>query len=318
MPAGRIYKKRRGRYQTRKRVLKRRAYKRKNRKAVARAIAPIAEGRKQSWGGTELTTLLPSDTPELTDNTWIVNIPNAWEQYARENALETQPNQLTDRGFTGSTLFCRYINQHMQINFEKITHIATPVQLRVCYGYAKIPYATQFQAVGTTDRNANGVVVGYNPESFIESQLRLQYADLLPTNDPKKFKMFHNKVYYIKGSSIPGMNTKDSAGFGPRNLRREMNFKPSWKPQKKYHMMPCTRVVGSGATGLKPDDFFPATPGANTTFWTPSNTKQELWYPFFAFQFINKDDFGYNETGDPDTNAYPQYVQKNTSYFYDL
>ncbi len=102
-----------------------------------------------------------------------------------------------------------------------------------------------------------------------------------------------------------------------RCMRRELNFKPTWKPQRKYHMMSATRVAGSSAEPVKPDDFFPTGMDAQG-FWTPSNTKNgDLWYPFFAINLVNKDAYGYNNAGETDVEAYPRFVQKNTHYFYD-
>lgn len=280
-----------------------------NRKALAKALQPIAEGRQISFAGADLLPL---------NSEWHVTIPNSWEMLAREGALETQPEQLTSRGFTGNTLFSRYINQHFQINFEKIAHIATPVQMRVLYGWAKLPYSTQFQAVGSTAVNAQGVLTSYNPEDFISLTLENQFSGHLPVNDPKKFKLMYNKEHYVKGLTIAGLTDKlGTPTLNTSCMRRELNFHPQWKPQRKYHMMSATKVTGSAAEDPKPDDYFPTGMDAQA-FWTPSNTKQELWYPFLAVRFENWDSFGYNALGSTDANAFPEYVQKNTHYFYDL
>lgn len=281
-----------------------------NKKALARALQPVAEGRSMSF-------ISPTQVDLATE--WHVTIPNSWEMMPREGALETQPEQLTSKGFTGNTLFSRYINQHFQINFEKISHIATPVDMRVMFGWAKIPYATQFQAVGATAVNTQGVLTSYNPEEFIQLELEKQYSGFLPTNDPKKFKLMYNRTHYIKGSQTTGLISKVGVpGVLPaRTQRKELNFKPTWKPQRKYHMMSATKVTGSSALGVKPDDYFPTGMDAQG-FWTPSNTKQELWFPFLAVRFLNYNDYGYNSAGETDTEAYPAFVQKNTHYFYDL
>ena len=315
MPAQKKYQKRRGRKPAaKKRVAKKRPYRRNNRMAVARSLNPIVEGRKLVVAANQ-TTLLAAD--------WTVIIPNSWEKMPRENALEGQPEQLTSSGFTGNTLFSRYINQHLQINFDRINHISAPVNMRIMYGWAKIPYVTQYQAVGGNvagvTRNAQGVLVHYDPTAFVKQALEIQYDGLLPVNDPKKFKMFHNKEYFIRGVQGSGI---EFDGMGQplemnRINRRVLDFYPKWKPMKKYHMMSATAVGGSGSETVKPDDYFPVSPAVQG-FWTPDNLKQELWYPFFAINFKNHDDYGRDSDGAIDTSAVPNYVQKNSHYFYDM
>lgn len=310
MPRPRKYnKKNNNKNNNKKRVSTRKVYKRNYRKQTAKILQPIAEGRKYS----NQTT-----TPIALAQEWSVVVPDSWEKMIREEALQGRPRQNTSNGFTGRSIFSRYLNMHVRINFDNISHYAQPVRFRVLYGWAKLPYTTQFQAVGAQDTNDQGVLVAYNPTQFITEQLEDIWYDFLPVNDPKRFKLKYNKSLYIKGQNGTAQvyNSEDDKMDEVFHVnRKELDFYPKWAPQKKYHMMPATTLAGSSAEDIKPDDFFETNKG----FWTPSNTKNEgLWYPFFAVRMLNFADYGRNKDGDVDTNAFPSIVFKNTHYFYDV
>lgn len=310
MPPKRQYKKKTTKRKTT--YNKKKAYKPRAKKATIRSMMPVAEGRKYSVQTTSPFTLATE---------WLVNIPDSWQKMARENSLENQPRANTSNGFTGKTLFSRYLNQHIQINFDNISEIQTPVRMRVLYGWAKTPYNTQFQSVGTDPENAQGVLPGYNPELFIQQQLEDIWSGFLPTNDPKRFKLKYNKEFYLKGSQGSAV-LFEASGSGTDAVettcinRRQLNFYPKWTPNKKYHMVPATEAVSTPAESSVPDGFF----DDPQTFWTPSNTKNKnLWFPFFAIRFMNYTDYGRNpKSGDVDISVYPHLVQKNTHYFLDI
>ena len=288
---------------------KKKVYKRNYRKQTAKMLQPIAEGRKYT---------LQTTAPYKCAQEWNIIVPDAWEKMVREDALATRPRQNTSNGFSGNTLFSRYLNMHVRMNFDNIAHYSNPVRFTVLAGWAKLPYTTQFQAVGAEDLNDQGVLVAYNPTHFIHEQLEDIWSSFLPVNDPKRFKLKIHRTYYIKGTQGDAMvynPTKQEMDEVVHINRKELDFYPKWSPQKKYHMMSATSLAGSSAEDVKPDDFFEANQG----FWTPSNTKNEgLWYPFFAIRMLNSGDYGRNTDGDVDTNAYPTLVWKNTHYFYDM
>ncbi len=278
------------------------AYKPRVKRATIKQIMPIAESRKVSFLNT---------TPTVIAAEWTVKVPNSWETMMREAAYESTSQQNTSQGFTGRTLFSRFLNQQLRINFEAISHNGNPVEFRVMAGWCKIPYTTASQAGGVTSTNAQGVMNHYNPEAMIHQQLYKQFSGFLPTNDPKKFKLVLNKNYYVKGISIPMAETNSGNKLDYRCVRRELNLKHSWAPNKKYHMIPAQRDADAGT---KPDDG-----NAGDVFWTPSPNKNgELWIPFWAIRFRNFNEFGVGPTGQQDNNAYPVYVQKNTHYFMDV
>jgi len=314
MPPKRQYKKKRATTKKRTTYKKKNAYKPRVKRATIRTIMPMAEGRKYS---------VQTTTPFALAQEWLVNIPNSWQKMAREQSLEDQPRANTSNGFTGKTLFSRYLNQHIQINFDNISEIQTPVRMRVLYGWAKTPYTTQFQSVGANAENPQGVLPGYNPESFIQEQLEDIWSGFLATNDPKRFKLKYNKELYISGKQGSAvLFEEDPSGSGTVAVestcinRRQLNFYPKWSPNKKYHMVPCTEAVSTPGENATPDGFF----DDPQSFWSPSNTKnKDLWFPFFAVRFMNVTDYGRNpKTGEVDISVYPHLVQKNTHYFLDI
>ena len=287
----------------------RKVYKKNYKKATAKILQPIAEGRKFTNQTID---------PAMIAQEWNVLVPGSWLSMVREEALATRPRQNTSNGFTGNTLFSRYLNMHVRMNFNGISQYSNPARFTVMYGWAKVPYTTQFQAVGAEDLNNQGVLVAYNPTSFIQEQLDDIWSGFLPVNDPKRFKLMYHKTFYHKGVQGDG-NVYDAADDEMKEVvqvnRRDLNFYPKWRPNRKYHMMSATTLAGSPSENVKPDDFFEDNKG----FWTPSNIKNgNLWYPFFAIRFLNPLDYGRDGDGSVNIHAYPHIVEKNTHYFYDL
>lgn len=314
MPPKRAYRKRRpyrkkpaAKRQYRKKT---NAYKPANKKATIAKIMPMTEGRKRSW--TEPTRTLAEE--------WTVQVPNSWEVGAREGAYESTNYQNTENGFTGNTLFCRYVNEHVKISMETIKYNPQPVVMRIIHGWCKAPYQQPLAAEGNAARkNANGVSYVWNLETFIKQKLAETFTGPLPVNDPKVFKLNFNKQFYFGGrtisTTIPNADpTKDPTAVN-QTFRKELDFYPKWSPQRKYHMIPVQFGV---STTVKPDDFNFADYKTGA-YWTPSPNKNgELWYPFFAIRFNNVAEFGVNQKGEADITAYPKMISKNTTYFLDL
>ena len=119
-----------------------------------------------------------------------------------------------------------------------------------------------------------------------------------------------NKSYYVKGISIPMDTIPATPGAATklkyRTVRREINIKHSWAPNRKYHMSPQQRATDSELT---PNDGVVATPDMGS-FWSPSGYKNEdLWMPFYAIHIRNISEFGKNEEGGADINTNPVYLQ---------
>lgn len=289
---------------------RRQAYKPSVKKATVRSLMPLAEGRKR--------TFVDFDTNYLAVE-WNVNIPKSSQVWARENAYESQSQQLTSNGFTGNTLFMRYINAHYQLSFETIRLNAQPVVMRVLYGWCKAPYQQPLLASGNAARmNTNGVRYVWNPDTFVEQKLKEVFDNNLPVNDPKVFKLKHNRQYYLGGKTIQ----TNVPGSGPgttetqlQTLRQKMDFYPKWSPQRKFHMIPVQFGV---STTVKPDEY-DFTNYQDGAYWTPdpSNNK-ELWIPFFAIRIQNIGEYGVKPDGSTDITSYPKIINKDTTYFLDL
>ena len=120
--------------------------------------------------------------------------------------------------------------------------------------------------MGAIPTNPQGVLSDFNATGMVQSTLTEIYQGILPVNDPKKLKIKMNKTYYVKGISIP-MATLDAAPkLEYRTVRRDINLRHSWKPNRKYHMVSAQR--GSIGT-LKPDDYNFTAPSTGA-FWTPT------------------------------------------------
>lgn len=311
------------------RITTRKVYNKKYKKNTAKILAPIAEGRKLKFINTTSPKYL--GPIENTEN-WQVIIPETWLQMYRENYLDTLPSQPSSQGFTGKTLFSRFLNQQVKIKFETIEHNNTPVQMHVCFGWCKMPYLTALQSVGSADsRNIKGVLIQHDPNEFIGRSLAQMYNVTFPTTDPKQFKMLYNKEFQVRGENLQAKNVPAGSPPGTaassisRTVRKDINYKVSWKPNTKYHMTPATR--GAGVDGnndpLSPDTgsatYLTTAIGNDTSFWTPSSKNNgDLWIPFFAMQVKNTDSFGHLEDGSSNFTAYPYHLHKNTHYFYDL
>lgn len=308
---------------------KRQNYKRKNKRRGARgkavkkyapaqkanivkSLMPIAESRKYQ---------VRSPTGENLQDQWRTIIPNVWERMQREGLAHSYDKQETQNSFSGNTLFSRYLNFESQIEFDTIRHIQEPVQLLVIQGWWKTPYITQPQADGNilTTRNAQGVLLDYNPEQYINFQMASMLNDRFDTIDKKKCKIKFMKEYNIVGKAIQVENSIGLLPGADPEVKRECvrtrlrhNF--TWKPQRKYHMTPAT-IYGSTDTpnpsAFKPDD--------TNCFWTPSAMKnEELWIPFVSYKFKNYTAFGVDEEAAVDANSNPKLYVKQTHYFLDM
>jgi hypothetical protein len=308
---------------------KRQNYKRKNKRRGARgkavkkyapaqksnivkSLMPIAESRKYQ---------VRSPTGENLQDMWRTIIPNVWERMMREGEAQTFDTQAISSAFSGNTLFSRYINFESQIEFDTIRHIQEPVQLLVIQGWWKTPYLTEAQSAGDglADRNTNGVLLGYNPENYINRQLQVMLSDRFDTIDKKKCKIKFMKEYNITGKAIQVENSIGLIPGADPEVKRECvrtrlrhNF--SWKPQRKLHMTPATIYKATDTPNpvyFKPDD--------TNCFWTPSAQKnEELWIPFVAYKFKNYTAFGVDEEAAVDANSNPKLYVKQTHYFLDM
>jgi hypothetical protein len=311
----------------RRKPVKKNPYRAKNKKAVSKMIQPIAEGRKLSFINTTSPRALG---PTVTNENWYVIVPETWDHMYRENYLDTLPTQPSSKGFTGKTLFSRYLNQKIKVRFDTIRHYAQPVTLHVVYGWCKIPYVTTFQSQGSDSaRNTNGVLIQHDREQMITRALSQMYNVMFPVTDPKQFKLLYNREFQVRGETTTG---KDFSGQAPvdieQTIRKDLDYRITWRPNTKYHMTPAT--LGDGSDGnpppgndLSPDDGFAqfeTTQIPNTTaYWTPSSKKNgDLWTPFFAIQVKNASVFGKNAQGQNDILAYPLVYQQNSHYFYDM
>ena len=241
----------------------------------------------------------------------------------RENFLELTPQAPTSKGFTGNTLFSRFLTQQIRIKMDQIYHIGVPPQFHVVWGWSKLPYITAPQAIGTGQTNTNNVLISHDREEQIASSLAQMYNQMFPTTNRKQFDLKYNKMFQVNGLSI------NTPGLPASQLRRDLIYRLKWSPNTKYHMRPATSGDGNDDSmppvALKPDDgdintaFGPNNVDQYTSFWTPSSKNNgDLWTPFFAIQLRNPSQFGKDKEGGADTNAYPVLYQKNTHYFYDL
>lgn len=325
MPAKKNYRKRNNRKNTVAKA-KRKAYKPRNKKLEVAAMMPIAESRRNVRN--YLTGTYLAATAGTTDH-WQVLIPSSWLFMFRENYLENLTNNKTSQGFTGKTLFSRFINEKIRISFDHIRFNPNPVDLRICYGWCKIPYLTSPEAIGSdTQSNTNGVKIEYNPSQMVAEKLDKQFSAVFPRNDPKQFKMMYNKRFTVRGQDAGLMDVAlDASKPGdltkiPAIARKDLEYYISWKPNKKYHMIPVTYGDGTDGAGgnIQPDDGDIVVPqNQHKAFWTPSNVlNQDLWIPFFALRPNNVGDYGKNPAGENDTTAYPILRHQSTHYFLDL
>ena len=315
MPATRQYKKK---FNNKRRFNKKRYAKKQyrpvNKKAQIARLMPIAEGRKSIMQSTSATSMGAEYT---------VMIPQSWEMFARSGAAEKlDPRQITNGTFSGNTLFMRYVNQQIKINFETIQHYPWPVELRAFWGWCKVPYTTPLRSTDDAVAfNAQGVMNDYNLTQFVQGVIEDIYKGFMPVNDPKKLKILGDKDFYIKGISNQQRNLPTSPPAEPptpvvwRTLRREITLRPTWKPQRKYHMRP---VQAATDAATKPDDFNFTSP-PDGVYWTPNQENNDgVWVPFTCFRLKNVAEYGHDQTGALNPLAYPRFVQKNTSYFLDL
>lgn len=297
----------------RKNVVKAKAaYKPQNKRNVIKMLAPIIEKRKYQ--------LIKEDTPTLLNSQEMILIPDVWEKMTREDEFHSDPTQLTSRGFTGNTLFSRFLNYQQIIEFDAVSQIPYPVELEQIVGWFKTPYLTTEESAGLVARNNQGVIFNHDMNNFILRKMKNMLNDKFSTIDPKVVKVLHRKVYNVRGQSI---DTADGpgTGFETEVIRKPLRNTYTWRPNRKYHMRPATLVDGATASAYKPDD--------PNVYWTPSPVKnQDLWIPFVFFRFRNIDKFG-KRRGDetleppedpwvPDATAYPHLYHKETHYFTDL
>lgn len=320
---------RKRRNNNKKRPSTRRVYNKNYKKGTAKILQPIAEGRKVNY----IHDLSPIYLAEnLGVENWKVLIPATWLHMYRESFLETLPNSPTSHGFTGNTLFSRYLNQQVKVSFENITHIGIPVSVHVCYGWCKLPYLTPLQSQGSDSAtNVNNVLVAHKPELMITRSLANMFQVTFPRVDPKQFKLMYNKEFQVRGQSVSTTSVSGDPDEGNQIfseiIRKQLNYSITWKPNTKYHMRPATTGDGSHGGGpedhLKPDmgapDFNVDLPSDTEAYWTPSaKTNGDLWIPFFAIQIKNAGQYGKNNQGGNDITAYPYIYNKDTHYFYDL
>jgi hypothetical protein len=220
-------------------------YKAQNKRRLAKILQPIAESRKLNFINTTTSRLLG---PTVDTENWYVQIPETWNNMYRENFLDTLPNQPSSQGFTGKTLFSRIVNQQIKIRFNSIAHYATPPMLHVVFGWCKIPYVTPLQSSGNDmARNENGVLIQHDRKSMIARTLANMYNTMFPTTDPKMFKLMYNKKFQVKGETLIGQMFPDPTNptATARNIRKDINYNVTWKPNTKYHMTPATTGDGS-------------------------------------------------------------------------
>jgi hypothetical protein len=320
MPRQRKYQKRKPmRKRNNKKVTTRKAYNKNYKKQTAKMIQPIAEGRKVNFINTTSPNYL---APTLSTENWQVIVPETWKQMYRENFLDTLDRQPSSLGFTGKSLFSRYINQQVKIKFDSIKHYTFPPRFHVVYGWCKIPYITALQSQGSDSAtNLNNVLIQHDPDLMIQRALAQMYNVTFPTTDPKQFKLMYNREFQVRGEDMSNGNITEV-------IRKDLDYRISWRPNTKYHMRPAT--MGDGSNGnpppgndLSPDDGYAAfqtnSIPTTTAYWTPSSkTNGDLWIPFFGVQVKNAENFGRDDKGNVDPTAYPYHLHKNTHYFYDL
>jgi len=286
----------------RKKPVKRKnPYRARNKRAMAKQIQPIAEGRKLGF----INTTSPKYLAEVVGlENWQVIIPETWRQMYRENFLETLPGQPASQGFTGKTLFSRYLNQQIKIRFTNIKHNSIPCSFHVVYGWCKVPYITALQSQGSdSSTNPNNVLIQHDPSTMIQRLLSKMYSVTFPTTDPKQFKLMYNREFQVRGETITTTSTTQQGQVVTSQcVRKDIDYRITWRPNTKYHMRPATKGDGSDGkpppdNDLKPDDAYVAYQNtgipSTTAYWTPSSkTNGDLWIPFFAVQLKNAGDYG--------------------------
>ena len=90
-----------------------RPYNRNYKRQTAKIIAPIAEGRKAVFLNTASAIKV---TGPSEDDGWQVIIPQTWQHMYREQFLETLDKSPTSKGFTGNTIFSRFLNQKIKMH----------------------------------------------------------------------------------------------------------------------------------------------------------------------------------------------------------
>lgn len=308
MPAKKGYKKNNKRKNNRRGARKTNNYNSSRKVNVLKMLQPIVENRKYELESSQAVTLTGQ---------YNITIPDVWEKMQRSDEWQTQDRQLTQQGFTGTTLYSKYLNLQSIVEFDSINHINVPVRISVIQGWFKTPYLTEAQSSGNNPTNAQGVLHSVNMSTFIGNQLQGMLQGRFSNLDKKRVVIKFQKEYDVRGVSI---ETEDGAGgIDVTTERKPLKHYFTWKPNRKYHMRPATSISEelSYAT-VKPDD-----PNA---FWTPSSTKNnDLWVPFVFHRFYNSGDFGHTKTVDETTGQYtldanlnPKLWLKQAHYFTDI
>lgn len=315
---------------TTKRTTTRKAYNPTTKKNTSKMLQPIAEGRKLTFSNISSARFLG---PDISVENWAVHVPDTWNHMYRENFLDSLPNQPSSKGFTGKTLFSRFLNQQIKIRFNTLNHYTQPVMCHVIYGWCKVPYLTQLQSSGSDSAsNPNGVLIQHDRKTMIARLLSQMYNVMFPVTDPKQVKLMYNKKFQVRGETLEGLDvTTDPTNPTPstQTIRKDLDYSITWKPNTKYHMRPATS--GDGSNGdpdpakddLQPDagnsNFLTAQPPNTTSYWTPSaKNNGDLWTPFFAIQITNASQYGRGPDGNTSIQAYPYMFQQNKHYFYDM
>ncbi len=294
-----------------------RPYNRNYKRQTSKILQPIAEGRKAVFLNTTSPIKIVG-APE--DDGWQVIIPQTWQHMYREQFLETLDKSPTSKGFTGNTIFSRFINQKIKVKFDNVLHIALPTGFQVVYGWSKINYQTSLQVEGLDATNVNNVLIEHEPEDQIAKSLANMYNQMFPTTDRKQFHLMYNRKFQVAGQSVNTTRTPAS------QMRKDLDYNITWRPNTKYHMRSATQGDGNDSMSnpLKPDHGSatfegPTPPTSTETYWTPAGKKNGyMWTPFWAIRLTNPQYYGVDKDGHADTNAYPILYQKNNHYFYDL
>ena len=193
------------------RATTRKVYNKNYKRQTAKILQPIAEGRKLAFQQITSARFLGPTTP---NENWYVTIPETWNQMYRENFLDSLPKQPASQGFTGKTLFSRYINQQIKVKFDTIQHYTQPVNLHVVYGWCKVPYVTALQSTGSDSAaNEYGVIIQHDRSQMITRALAKMYGVMFPVTDPKQFKLMYDKQFQVRGQTLEGLEFSD-----PKNI----------------------------------------------------------------------------------------------------
>jgi hypothetical protein len=297
---------------------RRNPYNAKYKKQTAKILQPIAEGRKFTFlNDSSLVKIVGSST----NDGWQIMIPESWNHMLREQYLETLDKSPTSTGFTGNSIFSRFLNQQVKVKFNQVYHIGVPAEFQVVYGWSKVPYITAEASIGADlQTNSNNVLIEYDPELQIGKNLADMYNKTFPVTDRKQVHLMYNRKFQVAGREV------NTPRLTASQVRKDLDYRVTWKPNTKYHMRPCTIGDGNNAMGnpVRPDTGIvalngPTQPTAFETFWAPSSKKNgDMWIPFFGIRLCNPTDFGKDKDGNADANAYPYLYQKNVHYFYDL